>query len=61
MYKYEVFMSTMITTFSIVVLADTKNKATYQAYKNWKGKELSNNVSFHDFLRWFYEKTVQLN
>lgn len=61
MHEYEVFMNRMITTSSIVVLADTKSKATYQAYKNWKGKELSNNVSFHDFLRWFYEKTVQLN
>ena len=61
MYEFEVFMSTMVTTFSTVVLADTKSKATYQAYKTWKGKELSGNVSFHDFLRWFYEKTVQLN
>ena len=61
MYEFEVFMSTMITNFSTVIYADTKSKATYQAYKKWKGKELSHNVSFHDFLRWFYEKTVQLN
>ena len=39
MYEFEVFMSTMITNFSTVVYADTKSKATYQAYKKWKGKE----------------------
>ena len=61
MYNFELFMSTIITYFSTVVFADSKSKATYQAYKKWKGKELSYNVSFHDFLKWFYEKTVQLN
>ena len=39
MYKYEVLMSTMITNFSIVIYADTKSKATYQAYKKWKEKK----------------------
>lgn len=61
MYEFEVFMSTMVTDFSTIVFADKKSKATYQAYKKWKGKELSGNISFHDFLRWFYTKTVQLN
>lgn len=61
MYEFEVFMSTMVTDFSTIVFAETKSKATYQAYKKWKGKELSENISFHDFLRGFYTKTVQLN
>lgn len=54
-------MSTTVTAFSTVVSADTKSKATYQAYQKWKGKELSGNISFHDFLKWFYEKTVRLD
>ena len=61
MNKYEVFMETAITAFSTIVFADSKSKATYKAFQKWKGKELSSNITFNQFLKWFYNKTVQLN
>ena len=61
MNEYEVIMDTPITTFSTKVYADTKNKATYKAYQKWRGKELSSNVTFTDFLKWFFVKTIFLS
>ena len=58
MYKWEVFMETMITLISIEVTADTKAKATYKAYKEWRGKELSSNIPFNAFLKYFYQRTL---
>lgn len=61
MYEYEVFMETACTLFSTIVFADSKSKATYKAFQKWKGMELSSNITFKQFLKWFYNKTVQLS
>ena len=54
-------MSTMATRFSIVVTADTKAKATYKAFKKWRGNELNHNTPFKAFIKYFYEKTILIN
>ena len=61
MHEWEVFMSTMVTRFSIIVIADTNAKATYKAFKEWQGKELEPYTKFTDFIKYFYEKTVLIN
>ena len=61
MHEWEVFMSTMDTRFSITVSADTKAKATYKAFKEWRGKELNPHIPFSVFIKYFYEKTVLIN
>lgn len=58
MHKWQVFINTMITDFSVVVYSDTKSKATYAGYKAFKGKELEEYTSFQHFLKYFYVKTV---
>ena len=58
MHEWEVFMSTMVTRFSVIVSADTKAKATYKAFKEWRGKELNHNTPFSAFIKYFYEKIV---
>lgn len=60
MQKWEVSMSTMVTRFSIEVEAETKAKATYKAFKEWRGKELGSRTTFTAFIKYFYEKTVLL-
>lgn len=57
MYEWEVFMETMVTSFSMTVHADTKSKATYKAYKEWLGKELNPKTPFNAFIKYFYNKT----
>lgn len=61
MHEWEVFMSTMVTRFSITVFADTKAKATYKAFRAWLGNELEPYTKFEIFIKYFYEKTVLLN
>ena len=61
MHKWQVFISTMITDFSVVVYADTKRTATYAGYKMVKGQELVESITFNEFLKYFYVKTVLID
>jgi len=61
MHEWEVSMNTMVTRFKVVVNADTKAKATYKAFKEWRGKELNHNTPFSVFIKYFYEKTVLIS
>lgn len=60
MQKFEVIMSTIVTRFYLEVEAETKAKATYKAYKEWRGKEIDSRTTFMEFIKYFYEKTVLL-
>lgn len=61
MQKWEVSMRTMVTRLSIKVEAETKSKATYKAFMEWRGKELESRTTFTTFIKYFYEKTVLLD
>lgn len=61
MHEWKVYMSTMAGQFIIIVTADTKAKATYKAFKEWRGKELNYKTPFIAFIKYFYEKTVLIN
>lgn len=61
MYKWQVFINTAVTDFSVIVYTDTKSKATYAGYKAFKGKEFEEYTSFQLFLKYFYVKTVLID
>lgn len=58
--RYQVSMDAYDTTLYVRVWAENKSKAIYQAFTEWRGKELTATADFGTFLKYYFIDAKQI-